>query len=501
MIQDYFKDRKFGQLFHEVQKAGIFNDSKTFADAVPKGDLHKITEKYFQQKFRKDFDLKVFIKKNFEIPGESVQSFTPSNDILTHIENLWELLTRKDAETEDAGSLIPLPFPYVVPGGRFREIYYWDSYFTMLGLARSGRWDMVIYMVKNFKYLIDSFGHIPNGNRLYYLSRSQPPFFALMVELLAQKYGEAEVYPEFLDSMEKEYAFWMYVGGILDFRVELRLIHTGEAIRLNRYYDAEEEPRPESYAEDLHMAKVTDQNAYRLWRNIRAACESGWDFSSRWMKLAKELKTIQTIDILPVDLNALMYKMEKILQRAHELEGNEQKSAFYRMQSEKRKLAMQQYFWNEEAGWYFDYNLITGSHTGIYSLAACYPLWMGIADASQATRFAHILEQMFLKPGGLVTTTVYSGQQWDAPNGWAPLQWIAVKGLENYGYIELADEIRRRWMHLVEKVFRDTGKLMEKYNVEDLTLEAGGGEYPVQDGFGWTNGVYLDFYHTKRKKS
>ena len=125
------------------------------------------------------------------------------------------------------------------------------------------------------------------------------------------------------------------------------------------------------------------------------------------------------------------------------------------------------------------------------TLAAAFPLFFEIASGSQAERVAKILKQHFLQPGGLISTTETTGQQWDAPNGWAPLQWIAIIGLRNYKQDELAKEIARRWMNINEKVYHDTGKMMEKYNVVETDLKAGGGEYPSQDGFGWTNGVYL----------
>ncbi|HET9433961.1 MAG TPA: trehalase family glycosidase, partial [Chitinophagaceae bacterium] len=163
----------------------------------------------------------------------------------------------------------------------------------------------------------------------------------------------------------------------------------------------------------------------------------------------------------------------------------------YRLLAEKRKEAIQKYFWNEEQGFYFDYDTTDAGQTKIFSLAGITPLFFNIATADQAKKVADVVKEMFLQPGGVVTTIESTGQQWDAPNGWAPLQWMTITGLEDYGHLDLAAEIANRWIRLNTNVFKRTGKLMEKYNVIDTHLEAGGGEYPGQDGFGWTNGVLL----------
>ena len=176
-------------------------------------------------------------------------------------------------------SLVPLPHRYVVPVGRFREIYYWDSYFTMLGLEQSGRHDLVVDMVQNFAWLIDTFGHVPNGNRSYYLSRSQPPFFAAMVELLAERDGE-RVYATYLPQLAREYAFWMDgVARLAPGSAYRRVVRLKDGTILNRYWDDRETPREESYREDIETARTSTRPAHEVYRNLRAAAESGWDFS------------------------------------------------------------------------------------------------------------------------------------------------------------------------------------------------------------------------------
>ena len=155
-----------------------------------------------------------------------------------------------------------------------------------------------------------------------------------------------------------------------------------------------------------------------------------------------------------------------------------------------RKNAIQQYCWNEAAGFYLDYDFTHATSSDRWTLAAVFPLFFQIASEAQAAHIAAHLEEKFQQDGGLVTTLAQTGQQWDAPNGWAPLQWMAWQGLQNYGHHALADRLRARWRQLNEKIYTETGKMMEKYNVMDSKLQAGGGEYHNQDGFVWTNGVY-----------
>ncbi|HTQ26592.1 MAG TPA: trehalase family glycosidase, partial [Puia sp.] len=202
-------DKIYGELFVDVQMQRIFPDGKTFVDCIPKRKPADILYDYGLQK-GPNFNLKKFVEDNFEIPGSPTDSYKTKagEDVVTHIKNLWSVLKRNPDKEVEGSSLLPLPYPYIVPGGRFREIYYWDSYFTMLGLMESGETEMISNMVKNFAYLIDTYGHIPNGNRTYYLGRSQPPFFSAMVELLASIKGDS-IYQNFLPEMEKEYQFWM----------------------------------------------------------------------------------------------------------------------------------------------------------------------------------------------------------------------------------------------------------------------------------------------------
>ncbi|MBS9463536.1 alpha,alpha-trehalase TreF [Flagellimonas sp. 389] len=484
------------QLFKDVQLTAIFKDSKTFVDLVPKKTISILEAKYLVEKEEEGFDLKAFVEENFE--DRSMQALEFETDttktMYEHISLMWDKLTRGPDSSIANSSRIALPKKYVVPGGRFQEIYYWDSYFTLEGLLADGRDDLAKDMVDNFAFLIDTVGFIPNGTRNYYRTRSQPPFFSLMVDAISRK--NEKILKSYLYQLDKEYNFWM--DGIYDTDTigpKNHVVRLGVDKVLNRYWDKGYTPRPEAYKEDLHLASVFESDSLQriLFNNLRSAAASGWDFSSRWYTEKGSFSTTKTADILPVDLNCLLYFMECTISTIYSEDGFTNLGLQFKARAENRKKAISNYFWNEETGFYHDYNFVENENTTELTLAGIFPLYFNVASEEQAKQVKEVIMDKFLKEGGLVTTLEHSGQQWDAPNGWAPLQWIAVKGLLNYGYTNEAKEIMQRWLALNEKVYKNTGKMMEKYNVEDLTLLSGGGEYETQDGFGWTNGVALGF--------
>ena len=482
---------ELGQLFESVQMNTIYEDGKTFPDCFPKQDLGQILEAYSVEKDKENFDLKAFVHEHFEAPNADFADFKSdlNKSISEHVESLWDVLTREP----DTGvsSLIPLPYAYIVPGGRFREIYYWDSYFTLLGLQVSKRTDMIENMVNNFAFLLNKVGHIPNGNRAYYVGRSQPPFFSLMVHVLSEERGK-DILVKYLPELEKEYQFWMKGSeNLKNNEAAHRVVKLEDGTLMNRYWDENDTPRPESYKEDVEIAHASNRNPAEMYRHLRAAAESGWDFSSRWFKSTDSFASIHTTELIPVDLNCLMLHLEQTLAEAYQLANDAEKAVFYQNISKKRQNAIEKYCWNDKKGFYFDYDFVTNQHTEHYTLAAVFPLFFKIATQNQAAKVAEILASQFLKTGGLTTTLAFTGQQWDAPNGWAPLQWMAFKGLQNYGFTDLANQVKTHWLNANTKIYKKTGKMTEKYNVFNQDLEAGGGEYPLQDGFGWTNGVFL----------
>jgi alpha,alpha-trehalase len=484
---------QLGDLYADVELQRIFPDSKEFADATPKSPPVEILALYRAERPATPEALKRFVVAHFVLPAEPAASVVASEPkpIRQHIDELWPILTRDTPTAPLYSSLLPLPRPYIVPGGRFRELYYWDSYFTMLGLAESGRPDLLEDMVQNFAFLIDAYGHIPNGTRSYYLTRSQPPFFFAMVGLLAPG-DPAAAYARFLPQLETEYEFWMEgADGVAAGAARRRVVRLDDGSILNRYWDDSDAPRDESYAEDVALARSTPRPPQTTWREIRAAAESGWDFSSRWFADARTLGSIDTTEIVPVDLNALMFGLENAIRAGCERSGDRDCAADFARRAEARRAAVDRTLWDSSRGVYLDYRWTQKQRIDRISAATLYPLFTAAASEAQAASVAVATGRDLLKPGGIVATAVDTGEQWDAPNGWAPLQWIAVSGLKSFGRDRLAETIACRFMVNVARVYRETGKLVEKYDVIATSRPGGGGEYPTQDGFGWTNGVML----------
>ena len=496
-------DKIYGELFRDVQLSRVFPDGKTFVDCIPKRKPALILSDYFAHKKQQGFVLKKFVEENFELPAGPAEVYltNKSEDIVTHVKNLWKVLKRApdtsvSADPADSlSSLLPLPYPYIVPGGRFREIYYWDSYFTMLGLKESGEYAMMENMVKNFAYLIETYGHVPNGNRTYYLSRSQPPFFSVMVALLAEVKGDS-IYQIYLPAMEKEYNFWMEGSEKLKTgQAYRRVVKMNDGSVMNRYWDDEAIPRQESYREDLMTAARSGRNKEEMYRNLRAGAESGIDFSSRWFADPKSILTIRTTDMVTVDLNSLLYHLETAIAKAKLINKDEGGSLEYRGKAKIRGESINKFCWNTKLSFYSDYNFKAGTQSDRITPAGLYPFCFINEHLDYLSflgmKVAGVLRQKLLKPGGIASSEFVTGQQWDAPNGWSPQQWMTIWALDRCGQKDLAADIAGRWVKLVVKVYKETGKLMEKYNVSDPDKEAGGGEYPGQDGFGWTNGVLL----------
>jgi alpha,alpha-trehalase len=492
-------------LFEEVQTSHVFADSKTFVDCIPRYEPADIMKSYNEEKGKKGFDLKAFVHKHFGTPipprpyhSDSTQS------VEAHIDSLWSVLTRYDDQYLPGTSLIYLPHSYVVPGGRFREAYYWDTYFTMKGLKEDGKLDLIKNMMENFSFLLNTYGFIPNGNRTYYLTRSQPPYFSLMMDLLIAEEPDPQamkrkVLATYGNALKLEYGYWM--SGAETGKTQLHVVVMPDGSVLNRYYDSGNWPREEAWAEDIATAAASGRKPVEdVYHELRSGAESGWDFSSRWLADGKTLGTIHVTDIAPVDLNCLMFLMERMLATVYGLEKDTVTSNKMWMAATTRMNTIQKYCWDEKTGWFRDYDVKAKAQTSSLNLAGMFPMSFKIAREGQADSMVTVLKREFLKPGGLVTTPVETGQQWDAPNGWAPLQYMSVLGLLAYHKDSVAEDIANRWIHENTKVFKQTGKLLEKYNVVDTTLTGGGGEYPNQDGFGWTNGVLIRFQNMFKKQ-
>jgi len=476
-------------LFATVQQAELFDDQKTFADARPLRDPRGIEADFLANRDAPGFELASFVRANFEVP---MQVATPEvkvgRTLAGHIDGLWPKLTRTDPAPLPYDSRLSLPHSYVVPGGRFREMYYWDSYFTMLGLVESGERERTRDMLADFAALIDTYGHIPNGTRTYYLSRSQPPYFSHMVELEARAGGD-DVYRHYLPQLRREYAFWMQgAASLAPGHAMRRVVKLSDGSVLNRYWDDRDTPRPEAWLHDVRTAAgAKDRPPSGVFRELRAGAESGWDYSSRWLDDGRTLSTIRTTAFVPVDLNSLMHHLEATIALACRKDAQPDCAREFDALASDRAAAIAKYLWNSE-GFYADYDWQRGHVSAQVTAVSLYPLFVGVASPQRAKLTSATVRMQLLQPGGLLTTTLRTGQQWDAPNAWAPLQWIAVEGLRRYDEDALAKQIATNFLGEVQRVFDGKRKLVEKY---DATGQAhgGGGEYPLQDGFGWTNGV------------
>ena len=482
----------YGPLLAAVQEREILADGKTFVDAVPKRPIAEIMAD-FKNLGKGDAELLSFVGANFDLPPaiDPIVPGRPALPLRDHIRAMWSNLTRDPESGAANSSALPVGHRHVVPGGRFREIYYWDSFFTMLGLVRDGETDLAAGIVDAMTDMIEDHGHIPNGTRTYYLGRSQPPLFHMMVALLDS--DAPEVATRRLAAMKREHSWWM--SGADDLA---RGEHSSHVTRLadgsllNRYWDPRGTPRDESWREDVETAAHSGRPEAKVYRDLRAGAESGWDFSSRWLD-GPSLSSIRTTDIAPVDLNAFLYGLESAIAAC-----SDQDAQAYADRATRRRDAMHAHLWNDEGGYFADYDLAANAIRPGATAAALAPLLAGLATQEQADATATVTREQLLARGGLRTTLIESGQQWDSPNGWAPLQWIAVAGLRRYGHDGLAKEIATRWIETVDATYARTGLLYEKYNVEVPSV-GGGGEYAPQIGFGWTNGVtgdLIDLYAT-----
>ncbi|MDF0490026.1 alpha,alpha-trehalase TreF [Sphingomonas sp. H39-1-10] len=474
----------YGPLYRAVELARVFPDSKTFADMVPLSTPAAILTAYHAEAPQDREALATFVARHFRKIGDAAPAKPTMRE---HIRALWPVLAKPPMAVVPGSSAIPLPYAYVVAGGRYQEMYYWDSYFTMLGLKADGESALIDSMLANFTALIAKYGHIPNGTRNYYLSRSQPPFLALMMDLSDTHDSATDAAR--LAALKAEHAYWMAGAACLGASGACEhVVRMPDGSLLNRYWDARDTPRDESYAEDVATSTAAGRTPGQVNRDLRAAAESGWDFSSRWLADGQTLATIRTTQIVPVDLNSLMWNLERTIARRCAAAGDAACARDFTGLAAKRAAAVSMYLWSPSEQRFGDWDRATAKPTPSISAAMMYPLFVGLATREQADATATLAQAKLFAPGGLRTTTIRNGQQWDQPNGWAPLLWIGVQGLDRYGKTTLAEDLARRWVHTVSAYYDRSGLMIEKYNVETGSA-GGGGEYPVQDGFGWTNGV------------
>lgn len=479
-------------------------DGKILTDLEPQHELPDIIERHKLAIAQPDYHPERFVLEHFRRPtyAELAEAATTeaSASLSAYITDMWPKLTR--FTPNNMGSLLGQKEEYFVPGERFNEGYYWDTDDGLRGYiveaaADPAKWQRVWGIVRNFARQIDTYGFVPTANRDYYLSRSQPPKFASMVKQLGEHFPEA--IEEFLPQVVKEYNWWMKGAEALDPSKGVaacdRVVQLPGGVLLNRYWDNLNTPRPESFQEDIHTASLlpgTDHTV--VFRHLRAGAESGRDFTARWFADPERLETIHTADFVPIDLNCMLWEYEDLIAQAHTRAGRSKLAAEFGEKAEQRAQAINTYLWNEAAGIYCDFDFVAGEQSTFASMAMAYPLYYGLASPKQAQRVAETLGRDFLQPGGFVSTLTETGQQWDAPNGWAPEQYVGVMGLRNYGYRALAEAAKLRWVNRNLQVFKLTGMLVEKVDAMSRTNPlGGGGEYKLQRGFLWTNGILRKF--------
>ncbi len=400
----------------------------------------------------------------------SVQS--PHKATFDYIERTWVKLVRRTPEITNS-TLIPLPNPVLIPGARFQEGYYWDSYFAVKALASTGRAKLVRGQIENFLHLIARFGVVPNGGRTYYLTRSQPPLLSRMIRDYLESRGESLTNSDrvwlrdrVLPLLRKDYeTFWMNSQTRYD-------ASTG----LNHHFDQLNTPRPERHAADK------ENGLGKTYRDVRAEAESGKDFTDAFEGEATR--------VAPVLLNSVLHGVERDIAHFARLLGQADVAREYDQRGDHRRVAMQRLMRDPQTGAYYDYHLGRRERVSILTADAYAPIWMGVEAGSPST--LKLLNQRLLRSGGVMGSEVTSGKQWDAPYTWAPHVFIAVDAMNKAGMREAGTALSRNWVEMVDRVHAEKGVILEKYDAQRASSPVETGDkYVTQEGFLWSNGVYI----------
>ncbi|KAM5345313.1 hypothetical protein ACJ41O_011175 [Fusarium nematophilum] len=583
-----------GQILEQVELARPFSDSKTFVDMPAIRPLSEIQTAFDRlgKPLRNNSQLNDFLDENFADAGNELEE-VPEDELETNPEfldkindtvirefaekviDIWPDLTRRYAGdssncTECPNSFIPVNRTFVVAGGRFREPYYWDSYWILEGLLRTGGSFVEISKnaIENFLDFVEEFGFVPNGARIYYLNRSQPPLLAQMVKIYVEHTNDTNILDRALPLLVKEHEWWM-TNRTVDIKVN------DDSYVLNRYDVSNTRPRPESYREDYVTAnnesyysesgevypeeeKLSHEQKQTLYSNLASGAESGWDYTARWLARPNDaarhnyfpLRSLNTRNIIPVDLNSILYGNEVAIADFYERTGNSSASEEWREVASNRSYAMHALMWNETLWSYFDYNMTSkaqniyypadddtaaidrsGAPRGkqiFFSVAQFYPFWLGAAPEflknnpfAVLNAYRRVAFYLDNRAGGIPATNFRTSEQWDQPNVWPPLMHILMAGLQKvpptFGVADPSFvQLRRLALRLAQRYLdstfctwyatggstsetpqlqglseQDEGIMFEKYADNSTNVAGGGGEYEVVEGFGWTNGVLL----------
>ncbi|RNA16786.1 Neutral trehalase [Brachionus plicatilis] len=517
---DFYSNEKY---LRALKRLNPNADSKSIVDRATKKPLHEVLAALDALDEFNLEDVQNFVDLFLHPPGVEIKAakltdWSDQPDILHRLQNKelkeffgalnrqWlDLYKAFDAEMLGPGSVsshLPMLHPFIVPGGRFLEIYYWDTYWTVEGLLVSGMFDTVRQMIENFVNFINLYGFIPNGSRVYYLNRSQPPYFAQIVLkyyetclnsdklTLHQKSLVKEfVFNEALDSLKKEYDFWMKEKLIeINFK--------NKTYKVNIFKAKTDKPRPESYFEDIITADFLTDDAQKgkLYQHIASGAESGHDFTSRWFQDPMKISTIEASDIIPVDLNAILYKTELVISKLSHLKGDLDTAKQFRNFSIERMNTINTVLWSQENKMWNDLNInrLTAQSEHFY-LSNLSPLWFGIEPPQNVSETEMIdlhIRNSIDNYNGVPFSYIYSKEQWDFPNAWAPYQLSVVEMIYKFDE-ELALRMARKFFNSVYTGWKVNDAFYEKYNSLCPGQRGAGGEYEVQSGFGWTNGVVL----------
>jgi len=524
-----------GPLLHAVQMMNVTSkrDDKEFVDRPMKADPDHIMAAFHALPDPTSVEvLTEFLDTYFDPAGSDLLPVTPSdfhdrpprlynsisNETLREwaieLNAFWKVLGRQpqhifqDQQPNRRSSLLPTKHLLVVPGGRFRESYYWDTYWIVHGLLASDMYQTAKGVVQNLLDFVDLYGYVPNGGRVYFLTRSQPPLLSEMVRILHEHApDDSEFLKSATQTLDKEYQFWMQDG-----KHAVSVYKNGQVHTLNRYISNATEPRPESYRKDVQTGRKAAAaavgahiryNRSMLFEQIIAACESGWDFSSRWLKDQISMETVMTSNIIPVDLNTFMHRMEKNMIHFHKLLENTDKVTMYKQAADDRTKAIEHILWDPSSYMWRDYWIDTEEFSSLLSSSNFFPLWSeSLLDGSNTTLLENVQKSFvnsgLIQKGGILTTTDETGQQWDDPNAWPPIQDILIEGLLKYETTRaLGERLIQVWIYTGYTAYKLRGHMYEKYNaLNDTGKAGGGGEYSIQVGFGWTNGVVLKLLTT-----
>lgn len=521
-----------GELLKTVQMARIFPDSKTFVDMEMTHDSSQVISNFKELMFATNNNptrnqVKEFVQSNFQ-PGKELEDwkapdFNPRPPFLqtiqveeykefaTSLVQIWANFSRilkEDVFKEpERYSIIPVPNGFVIPGGRFREFYYWDSYWIIKGLLASDMNQTVRGMIENFLSMVDRYGFVPNGGRIYYLNRSQPPLLSHMAHEYLKATNDIPWLKKNVHLLQKELKYWLKTQTVT-------FSFNNNEHTLARYSIDDPSPRPESYSEDVKTCSTrkSEEDTKNCYRDLKSGAETGWDYSSRWFidergSYGGNLSSIQTRRIIPVDLNSFLAQAYKMVSIFSHIAGDLESEKYWLSLHLAWVESIQQVLYNETAGIWFDLDLDRLKHrTGFYPSNLA-PLWAELYDepilGDLAVKYLE-KEGIFDFPGGIPTSLINTGEQWDLPNAWPPTQSIAIMALKrsrSVKAIKAAEGLAKKWIDNNLMIFKRTGYMYEKYNAEKAGDVGGGGEYNIQTGFGWSNGEIFElieeFYSEK----